>query len=407
MAAAAPETVDKKDLRPVAALLEIGSDSALRLLMKYVDDVEVSLTTALSRCTRPDSVVIRLLRFGLADPARIYQCLSILKTRPNAEAVVNTPEVGKAQVALLQGAPNAPHIKLLTDIGFSITTRTQLIRLATQALQSFLSDVRAIDKFLKSVHAVRLLVSEGQKEGAVGAIASLDVKDWKNGQALYTVLASCKALDLAPPVRHVAIAAARRSIELGYFSLAAEFLKRLDLKAEEVVSSDLLDDIQLKSESGSISGLIEISELMPHVDLSPLFRAAVDIQLRKKNVSLLAQNFDAVEPYLAGRELEVATAIAVSAAKMDLTDVQPLIQGLGLEDAFQRTGVITRMSNDERYGTMVDILTQERLFYHVSNFEKKPRRPPSVGSLVRYKKAVQGKGRRLPAAKGLRVWSLH
>jgi hypothetical protein len=65
------------------------------------------------------------------------------------------------------------------------------------------------------------------------------------------------------------------------------------------------------------------------------------------------------------------------------------------------------MSNDERYGTIVDILTQERLFYHVSNFEKKPRRPPSVGLLVRYKKAVQGKGRRLPAAEGLRVWSLH
>ena len=66
----------------LTALLEFATNDSLRLVIKALsDEPTYSLTEALSACERPERAVLGLLKSGLHDKERIFQCLRVFRKR--------------------------------------------------------------------------------------------------------------------------------------------------------------------------------------------------------------------------------------------------------------------------------------------------------------------------------------
>jgi hypothetical protein len=347
-----------------AALLEMGTDDALRPLVDLLSNETESfpLTESLSRCSRPEITTLRLLKFGLTGRQRIYQCLRVFQDKVVSRAIIDSPEVTRAQKSLLNHSVEVRYIDLVNSMGVSSGIATWFANrivglLGTTPTASGLwrSAYAAAAKHLPPETAIQVINER---------IEELDSST--SGETFYSLLYACQCLSKSrweSVSNDIAIRVTRLCLKRGLFGLTTKFTELFDI-SDELADDDLdMGSVQKVALDGSIEALIGLSRIFPRINFEPYLEVAVDSQLAKDNLQIIMQCADELAPVLAKKAEKARKTLLVTAPKMKAKTIEACARTFHLEDMFRNSGKLNSYNSAKRFGFIQDLSTSEILFF--------------------------------------------
>jgi hypothetical protein len=347
-----------------AALLEMGTDDALRPLVDLLSNENESfpLTESLSRCSRPEITALRLLKFGLTGRQRIYQCLRVFRDKVVSRAVIDSPEVTRAQMLLLDHSVEVRYIELVNSMGVSSGIATWF----ADRVMSLLNTTSTASALWRSVFhaAIGHLPTETVIRVVNERIEESD--SLTTGETFYSLLYACQCLSRSSEQSvsdDIAIRVARLCLKQGLFGLTTKFTELFDIS--DKLSDDDLDmgSVQKVALDGSIAALIGLSRIFPQTNFEQYLEVAVDSQLAKNNLQIIMQYADELAPVLAEKAEIARKTLLATAPKMKAKTIEACVRTFHLEDVFRNSGKLNSYNSAKRFGFIQDLSTSEILFF--------------------------------------------
>ncbi len=145
------------------------------------------------------------------------------------------------------------------------------------------------------------------------------------------------------------------------------------------------EGLNILATHGQLSVLLTLAQLVQHIDFAPYLDKAVEEQLRKGNLVMIAEHRDKLRTVIQGKSDLIRSVITKLSTNMRLKDVCNYIKKLGLEDKFANCARVSAYYPDKHYGFIVDIPTGENLFFHDSTVKGvETKSLLQVGRIVQY-----------------------
>ncbi len=373
----------RRRMDALIALLELGTDDALRLVIKAHDERAYSLTIALSRCERPEMVALRLLGFGLTGRKRIRQCLRVFEGKPISRTIIDGRQVAQAERFLLRGEPDNRDLVLIDNIGVSETISDDFMSVVRNILETH----QPTTTLWRT--AVRVAAHQGFTEKCADVVLErVSQLEEPNGAAHYSIFVACQAmrdLSISPPL---ALEAARQCLDHGLYALAFKHIQCFELQ-EAIDASQILGHLQHMAETGRVGLLVEYSEVYGDaIDFYPFLSDAVDQQLSRANLNVILEFYKELVPVLSDKKEILQSVLKEKASALRPETVRKHIRLFQLATYFSGIGMVRKYFEKRGYGFIAD-LTQERdVFFHISkvvNLEEagKPRERALVSYAIR------------------------
>jgi len=362
-----------------AALLDLGSDDALRVVVK-TRQVDQHFEAALRLCDRPEVVALRLLRFGLTGRHRIYVCLKAISRSWSSVSLLESDEIAAAQIALLEGSPDSRELSLIARMGLSPK--------AIDAAVATVSALRTTPLDSKRWRSyVALSCARNCPQAARDTVAGvLLAADPQTADEEVSVLLAIKAAGAGHvQLRDLARRRAIVCLQKKFFGVAAKFVRSFRL-AEDIPLEALVPCLEELAADGRLALVLDFAETFSAHDCAPFVEQAADILLSRGTLEPIMQCRDRLVPTLSNRAELVSAAIARLSPDSPCRSPRALIKFVtvaGLEKAFQGIGVISSWFRGRNFGFMRVVSTGEVLYSHRSCFGQGGR-VPRVGELFHY-----------------------
>ncbi len=344
----------------LTALLEFATNDSLRLVIKALsDEPTYGLTEALSACERPERAVLGLLKSGLHDKERIYQCLRVFRKRAVSLKTLDHPLFTQAVRALLEGDIQDRYLTLISDIDISKGVKEQVISVIRNVLET------ADPASLVWRSAISLASRHRFLEEFSDIIEDRILNcDGLNARAYYAVFVACLALP-EPTSSRLAIYGAKQCLRSGWPILAVKYIQQF--KLQEVVEVEVMECLAILAKEGRIGALLGFAALYSHVDFEETLSTAVDTLLAQSKLETLYQFHSGLSSVLCTRPLAIKDKLIEEflLSRLNVRKMRRYIKAFGLQPHFSNYGVVRKIS-ERRYGFIIDLVTGGDIFFHFS-----------------------------------------
>lgn len=344
----------------LTALLEFATNDSLRRVIRALsDEPTYGLTEALSACERPERAVLGLLKFGLPDKERIYQCLYVFRKRAVSPKTLDHPLITQAERALLEGDIQDRYLTVISDIGISKGVKEQVISVTRNVLETAdpASTVWRSAISLASRHRFLEEFSYIIEDRILN-------RDGLNARAYYAVFVVCLALP-KPTSSRLAVYGAKQCLRFGWPILALKYIQQF--KLQEVVEVEVMECLAILAKEGRIGALLGLAALYSHIDFEEVLSTAVDTLLAQSKLETLYQYHSSLSTVLYMRSLTIKDKLIEEflLSNLNVRTVRRYIRAFGLQPHFSNYGVVRKIS-ERRYGFIIDLVTGGDIFFHFS-----------------------------------------
>lgn len=378
---------DETTVMAITALLELGTDDSLRLIINSLkNDFRSILTKALYKCERPEICALRLLNMGLTGKKLIYECLKIFESSFVNRTILDNPYIAQAELNLLSGKLDHHYIVLIDAVGIPIGIRSKVFSIIKKALET--------EPLNSQIWRASLAIAVHQN--FIEQLAEL-IKvrvlqaDYSDINIYYPIFVACQALRHLPLSNELAWYSTRNCLQLRQYNMASKFIKYFNMQ-NELSKQEVLEYAQDMADNGRIGALLEFLALFPEVDIYPYLNTVVDRQLKKLNLDILLEHQEELAPIFSEKS-EILRDIVLSKASSATVrprTIKNYIKVFHLERYFSGMGIIKNYLKKKGTGFITDLVTEEDIFFLVSRVTNlPPSRKIKVRALVKYKRAKQ------------------
>ena len=356
-----------------AALLELGSKDALRLIAKD-SEADQYLEQALQQCERPEMAALRLLRFGLTGRHRIFMCLKAIGHSWSSVSLLDSDEVAAAQRALLSGNPDSRELNLIAHMGLS-----------PHAVDTAADCVSAA--FRQSLKASRwrsylALCFTKNSPGVLRKLArqSLVAADPKTPEDEFTVFCGLRTSGtLDVQLRTIAEQRAVACFNKRLYGLGLKYVREFGLQSS-IAKESLLSHAKELADGGRLGLILEMWELYSEWDGRPCAGKAFDVLLSRQAFETIFQYGEKLLPIVGVCADKLRNSIIKATPEAVCRRPRGLLRFVRKADLgtlFEGIAIVARWSEVRKFGFLRVVSTGECLFAH----ESRLRRPK--GEVVR------------------------
>lgn len=372
------------------ALLEIGSDKSLRIVVKNIakEMDKFPFAMIITSCERPELVALRLLRFGLTGRKRIFQCLSVFRDNFVGKNVINSEEVAQAESILLDGDIDHRELELIDSIGLSESLKA----IAANCVVNIIS----LQKPNSPIWRRALHFAKNQ--GFTSSILDLtlakvsEIKD-VDGDSYYSILLVCNVFKEYDVFQELAINSVIKCFDSGLYGLALAYIRIMKMQSS-IQLSYISATVHALASQGRLGLLLEYSQLFKEniPDYDSLFDLAIEQVVAKKDIGLLVQLSPSISEYLPKYSSSLVLIIReLLRDDIRVSTIRKYINALGLVNIFQDHGRVTLVNKKGGYGVITSLVSAQMSFFSLERSKIKNKTFAwRSGLLVKYK-TVEGR----------------
>lgn len=367
----------QQKVKACVALLELGTEDSLRILVKYSGVIDRIFEWAIRETERPEMASLKLLKFGHTGLKRIKSCMRVISRSANLKMLRDTEDVAKAQIEILKNAPESVDISMIAKMGISQRCLPEAKILITEILQHERVDTS------RWRACVALAISSWPETNDL-IFKRISNIESASGELEFSIFITCvknkieKSLEMARK-------RVDKCLDGGLPILAIKYIKTFKLEEDYpfTIVEKYIKDCACKGKIGVMSAW---EKLYSEENLRPYLKDVIKVQLQRGNLDAIIQHGDLVRESLDEFLCLIKQSVFSSSCnsyKRKRKFTRKIATLLENEEIFKNKGIITSCNAEKRYGFIAHPVKDENYFFHFSSIEQKDI-VPAIGQFVSF-----------------------